>query len=147
LRLKFLFILFGWRENVFYCRWNERNLRNYFVYFLNLKMARQLRSYDSTIMLYGFQSYTSTWAAAVKSPGNLGEWVHMPSKNLITLEEVLIQFPKLTVLVVDVLNDLLRGIDPLCLENSTSAIIADFYNNLEKAFVIGPDLKVSYFEC
>jgi len=109
-------------------------------------MARQLRTYDSTVMLFGFHPYTSTWAALAKAPsGVLNSWVHSASKTLITAEEVLIQFPNLKVIVIDVLNELLHEVVPLSLPASAQMVTADFYSSVEKMFVISPDIKVRNF--
>jgi len=95
-------------------------------------------------MLFGFQQYTSIWAGHARATTDLAHWVHVPAKNLVSLSDTLVQFPKLTILVVDVFNDLLKDLNPLDLSSSLTETIGQFYSYLEKSFEHLPKLKVRF---
>ena len=102
-------------------------------------------SFDSYVMLFGFHYHTAVWSARVRqATGELAGWVQFPAKNLVTLEDSLSQFPKLEVLVIDVFNEVLKDLDPLCIDSSLTAVLSDFYNYIEKAMVLLPGIRVSF---
>jgi len=98
--------------------------------------------HETPVMLFGFQQYTSVWAGHARATTDLTHWVHVPAKNLVTLTDTIVQFPKLEVLVVDVFNDLLKDLNPLDLTSSLAESCSGFYNHLERSFDVLPKLKV-----
>jgi len=101
--------------------------------------------HQTPVMLFGFQQYTSVWSGHARATTDLTDWVHVPAKNLVSLQDTLSQFPKLQVLVVDVFNDLLKELNPMDLISSLSETLGGFYNHLERSFDLNPKLKVSLF--
>jgi len=101
-------------------------------------------SYDSTVMLFGYHQYTSVWSVRARQTAELAGWVQVPAKNLVTLEESLVQFPKLEVLAIDVFNEVMRELDSLSIDASLTTVLSDFYSYIEKALVIVPNVRVSF---
>jgi len=97
------------------------------------------------IMLFGFHGYTATWSNRARISSDLAKWVHVPAKNLVTLIDTVVQFPKLEVLVLDVFNDLLLDSNPLDLSSSLSETVSGFYDTFGRVFEILPRLRVSVF--